>query len=206
MKTAIIPRVEKIIDWSKVNALAIDAPLHGKNTDVKAWAQIGYDDEALHLRLSAKEGPIRAEEFGPIGTPCSDSCLEFFFCPVEGDKRYFNFEFNPNLCLYLGMGTGLEDLTRLIPEEEEGNGTVFTFRPICTTDSETWSVTYRIPYSFIRRFFPDFTASSGKRIRANFYACSDMKTPSHYLCWNLITRVGAGVFHTPDQFGELTFE
>lgn len=206
MKESIITRVTGDIDWSKIPSVAIDELVLIDHTDVKASAQICYDEEALYLNLTAQETEIRAEERGPIGNPCSDSCLEFFFCPMEGDTRYFNFEFNPNACLYLGLGTSVQDLTRLIPEEEEGNGMMFTFRPQVEMLDDGWHITYRIPYAFIRRVFPNFEAFSGKKIRANFYKCADMTSEPHYLAWNPITRTGEAVFHTPSQFGMLHFE
>ena len=205
MKEAIITPVSGNINWAQVPIIPIDALVKTKVTDVKASAQICYDAEALYLHLSAVESEIRAVEEGPIGSPCSDSCLEFFFCPMEGDMRYFNLEFNPNKCLYLGMGTSLENLTRLIPEEEPNNGTEFTFRPVINRTDDGWEIFYRIPYAFIRRFFPTFEAAPGKTMRANFYKCADMTSKPHYIAWNPITRLGRGVFHTPADFGLLHF-
>ena len=71
----------------------------------------------VHSELCCAE--IRAVETGPLGMPCQDSCMEFFFCPVPGDDRYFNFEWNANGCLFLGMGSGHTDLTRLIVDDRQ---------------------------------------------------------------------------------------
>ena len=206
MKEAIITRVAGEIDWTKIPSIAIDELVLVDHTDVTASAQICYDEEALYLHLSAQETEIRAEERGPVGTPCSDSCLEFFFCPMENDTRYFNIEFNPNTCVYLGVGSSVQTLTRLIPEEEEGNGMEYNFHPAVKFVEGGWEITYRVPYDFIRRFFPEFEAFSGKKIRANFYKCADMTSKPHYLAWNPITRTGVSVFHTPSQFGMLQFQ
>ncbi len=206
MKQAIITKVSGPIDWDKIPSVAINELVETESTDITAAAQICYDENALYLRLSAKETEIRAVETGPTGNPCEDSCLEFFFSPMEGDIRYFNFEMNVNTCLYLGLGSCVADLTRLIPAEEEGNGTEFNFHPRANRDGEHWEVTYQIPYAFIRRFFPDFSVYSGKTMRANFYKCADLTTVPHYLAWNPITRKGSCVFHTPSDFGLLRFE
>lgn len=205
MKEAIITPVSGEINWAEIPVISIDSLVKTVSTDVKAWAQICYDTESLYLHLFAVESEIRTVEEGPIGTPCCDSCLEFFFCPMEGDMRYFNLEFNPNKCLYLGIGTNVEDLTRLIPEEEPNNGTEFTFRPVVNMTENGWEIFYRIPYSFIRRFFPSFAATPGKTMRANFYKCADMTSEPHYIAWNPITRQGTSVFHTPAEFGLIRF-
>ena len=59
---------------------------------VKAWMQLCHDGENLYVRLEAQESPIRATLTGTLDQVCNDSCLEFFFAPVEEDARYFNFE------------------------------------------------------------------------------------------------------------------
>ena len=206
MKKAIITKATAPINWAQIPAISIDELVEIDPTDITASAQICYDENALYLRLSATESEIRAVESGPIGNPCEDSCLEFFFSLMEGDIRYFNFEFNPNACLYLGLGSCVADLTRLIPAEEEGNGMEYNFHPVATRNGEHWQIQYQIPYSFIRRFFPDFTVYPGKTMRANFYKCADLTTVPHYLAWNPITRKGSCVFHTPSDFGLLRFE
>ncbi len=206
MKESVITPVSGKIDWSKIPVVAIDTLILTEKTDVKASAQICYDETALHLHLSAVESEIRAEETGPLGSPCSDSCLEFFFCPAEGDFRYFNLEFNPNLCLYLGLAGQIGDLVRLLPEAECPNNSISDiFAPTANYTADGWELFYQIPYAFIHRFFPNFEAAPGKTIRANFYKCADCTSEPHYLAWNPVARPGGSVFHTPSQFGLLRF-
>ena len=94
----------------------IDTHIQNESVDISATGQVCYDEEALYVRLTAKEKNIRAEGKGPLDAPCEDSCLEFFFCPMMEDNRYFNIEYNPNCCIYLGFASGVHDLVRLIPE------------------------------------------------------------------------------------------
>ena len=199
MKTAIIPRVSQTPDWDAIPLLPIDTLLWSEPVDISAWAQICWNNRALYVRLSAREAQIRAEHTGPIGMPCQDSCLEFFFSPVPGDNRYLNFEFNPNCCLYLGIGSGGHDLVRLLP------GDTAIFHPQVLRTADGWNLTYEIPVSFIRRFFPQFTPAPGGTIRANFYKCGDLTPQPHFLAWN---PVGCETpnFHCPEWFGQLTFE
>jgi len=185
-------------NWASVPALAIDNFLWCDPVDIRAQAQICYDDRALHVRLQAWESHIRAEEQGPLGSPCEDSCLEFFFRPDPEDTRYFNIEFNPNGCMYLGYGNTRDELVRLLPE-------VASIVPDIRRFDDGWSVTYQIPYRFIRHFCPSFEAISGGSIRANCYKCGDKTVQPHYMAWNPIVQEEPA-FHVPEKFGLMHFE
>lgn len=187
-------------DWTRIPVLPIDCLTMTASTDVTASAQICRDDTALFLHLSARETELRAVEHGPLGMPCKDSCLEFFFCPGEGDNRYFNFEWNPCGCLFLGFGSGIQDQTRLLPGEGDA-----LFSPAIQTGADGWEITFRIPWDFIRRFFPDFAPAAGGAIRANFYKCAECVSQPHYLSWNPVTGTKGAVFHAPQDFGLLCF-
>ncbi|MBQ8309514.1 MAG: hypothetical protein IJX80_00695 [Clostridia bacterium] len=185
--------------WDAIPMLEIDHPYFETPDHIKAYAQIAYDDEAILVHLSTKERVIRAVENGPLGSPCEDSCLEFFFCPTEGDKRYFNIEFNSNGCMYLGFGSGIVDLVRLVPD-----GGAEIFSPDIRKGDGEWEIFYRVSHSFVRRFFPDFKVYAGKRMRANCYKCADFSEPPHYLAWSPI--VGEPFkFHRPECYGEMIF-
>ena len=185
--------------WDAIPTLEIDHTYFETPEHIKAHAQIAYDDEAILVHLSTEERVIRAVENGPLGSPCEDSCLEFFFCPAEGDKRYFNIEFNSNGCMYLGFGSGIVDLVRLLPDE---GWDVFT--PKINRREGAWEIFYRVPYSFVRRFFPDFAVTVGKKMRANCYKCADFSEPPHYMAWSPI--VGEPFkFHRPECYGEMVF-
>lgn len=199
MRTHVISKKPEHLDWAQLPVAAIDHLLWTPEVDISATAQICYDENALYVHLSAKEEHIRAEGTGLLDQPCEDSCLEFFFSPIPGDDRYFNVEFNPNCCMYLGIGTCVENLVRLIPEESD------ILAPKAARTDDSWEITYRIPYSFICRFFPEFSAESGKTIRANFYKCGDLTVQPHYFSWNKVTSE-TPAFHRPCDFGVLEFE
>ena len=195
MRNYTILRKPENLDWSTIPAAPIDNLLWTPSVDITSQAQLCYDEEAIYVRLSAKEANIRAEEHGPLGTPCQDSCLEFFFAPVEGDDRYMNVEFSSTGCLFLGVGTNRYNIVRLLPQ-----GDPFEAAPALTADG--WEIIYQIPVSFIRQFFPDFAAESGKIIRANFYKCGDLTVQEHYFSWNPVTSVNPD-FHRSCDFGQL---
>lgn len=197
MKTYTIARKPAQLDWDTIPALAIDTALWGTQTDIIAKAQLCYDDAALYVRLSAIESEIRAEENGPLGSPCRDSCLEFFFAPLPADKRYFNVEFNPVGCLYLGYGSDRYNLVRLLPEKAP-------IIPQIQRTEDGWNICYSIPFAFIRQFFPEFAPVSGGSIQANFYKCGDDTSNPHYLCWNPITQAQPD-YHLRQYFGNLIF-
>jgi len=198
MRKYTIAKKPEPLDWSAVPKLSIDNLLWSDPVDIKAEAALCYDDDGLYVRLTAIEKNIRAENTGKLGIPCEDSCLEFFFSPINGDSRYFNVEVNPNGCLYLGFGSSRYNLHRLIALYES-----FSVETSRTPDG--WLVTYRIPWDFIRLFFPEFKACSGTTMRANFYKCGDLTVQPHYFSWNPITLENPE-FHCPDHFGLLCFE
>ncbi len=197
MRSYTITPIQGAANWSAIPALPIDVQLWGTKTDITAQAQLCYDSEALHVRLSATEAHIRAEETGPLGSPCQDSCLEFFFCPMEDDRRYFNIEFNPNGCMYLGFGNDRYTLIRLVSEKK-------ILVPDIRRTSDGWELFYSIPFAFIRNFFPGFEAKAGKVMRANFYKCGDLTVNEHYLSWNPIDNPKPN-YHLPDYFAPITF-
>lgn len=194
----IVPKGE-ILDWSLIPKLDINSPLFPEEeVFITANAQICYDDKALYVRLSCDEEEIRAEEVNPLGEVCADSCMEFFFCPLEGDKRYFNIECNISGAIFLGMGANVQTLVRFIPEVP----------PICPKGKKLekgWEVTYSIPYTFIRHFFPEFKAEKGASIRANCYKCGDKTSRPHYFTWNPVPVLPEASFHNPEKFGVMYF-
>ena len=204
MEEAIVYKKKGAINWAEIPALPIDNLLLVESTQVKAQAQICYDEENLYLHFTAWEQEIRAEEEGLLGMPCWDSCMEFFFCPAEGDSRYLNFEINAGGCMHIGYGASIETALKIIPNKDDREANIFA--PEIRRFEGGWELTYQIPASFIRRFYPDFALEPGKRTRANFYKCAEKTSAPHFLTWNVITRRGRSVFHTPAEFGLLRFE
>ena len=200
MKTAQLMRACEPVDWSKLPRIEIDAPIKESDSPATAYAQICATQEALLIHLSATEPEVRAVHTSPLAEVCEDSCLEFFFRPMENSMRYFNFEFNPNTCLFLGFGSSIDDLLRIVPEEAQKQS---LFCPKVVRREDGWEIFYRVPYSFIRGFVPEFQMEAGKALYCNFYKCGDMLQQPHYLTWNPIMRQGPCRFHTPAEFGRL---
>ena len=158
MKEYSIQRVDWRPDWTKIPVLCIDQSYQQSPRDIRAFAQICYHADAILVHLWAEEPHIRAVEKGPLGMPCEDSCLEFFFRPVSGDPRYFNFEFNPNGCMYLGIGRGIQDLTRLVPRRGAD-----LFHPVINQSEDGWEIFFQIPCVLFKGFSPISTSGLKSR-------------------------------------------
>lgn len=184
-------------DWAAAPRAQIDQLLWTPQTQIAAYAQLVCGDDRLFAHLHADEDMIRAEETGSLGQPCQDSCLEFFFSPAEDDTRYLNIEMNPNCCLYLGIGTGRDDLVRMLPEQGAD-----ALNAHCMRSETGWDLYYSLPFSLLRLFFPAFRPDG--IVRGNFYKCGDLTQQEHYLSWNRVACAEPD-FHRPEFFGELVF-
>ncbi len=198
MRTYTLKKITGTPDWENIAILPIDTLMWTEATDIRAQAQLCWDDEAIHVRLKADETEIRAEHTGLLASVCEDSCLEFFFGPVDGDSRYFNFEFNPNCALYLGYGRNMDELIRLVVQDQDE-----TFAPRVQRSQTGWEITYRVPFAFIRKFFPEFTPTENLPFRGNCYKCGDLTPKLHFLSWNPIES--GRTFHCPQYFGRMIF-
>ena len=196
MKEYTITRCSGNPNWDRIPSLQMQEFLFPSQSDVTASAQLCYDDGSLYVRLRATEQNIRAVHTGLLDEICEDSCLEFFISPMA-DGRYFNIEVNPNGAVYLGFGSGLHNLQRLV-------GEMPAITPKAESTPSGWQVTYAIPFSFIRLFFPDFSPVPGKAIRANCFKCGDLTPVPHWLTWTKIPEEIA-TFHCPQHFGTMYF-
>lgn len=192
-----ITKIKGAPDWNTVPTLSISNRLWTPECSVSAKAQLCWDENGIHVRMSAVEKEIRAENTQPLAMVCEDSCLEFFLCPVDGDKRYLNIEFNPNCCVFFGIGYGRHDRLRMIPRTEP-------FSPTAARTADGWQITYTIPFSLISELFPEFAAQTGKTMSANFYKCGDLTPQPHYFSWNHIPLENPD-FHCSEFFGQLIF-
>ena len=200
MRTYTMKKVQGAPNWSAHEILPIDNLLWTDSIDVTAQAQICYDEENFYLRLEAAEPHIRKENQPDdlLAEVCEDSCLEFFIQP--GNRvDYLNFEINPNCAVYLGFGPNLpENIRQIVPEVQA----LLDIQTELTADG--WVLTYRVPFAFIRRYFPEFNPTEGTAIRANFYKCGDETKKMHFLAWNPIDN-DVPAFHIPRDFGCLIF-
>lgn len=195
-----VSRVEGEPDWEAIPQLDIDHQQWLEPVDIAAHAQLCYSDDAFYVRMWAEEAEIRAEYPATdlLANTYEDSCLEFFLSPVSGDSRYLNFEFNPNGAVGAQIGTTKTDRTRLVRTDDP-------YQASAVRTADGWEISYRVPFDFIRSFYPDFTVESGMELRGNFYKCGNLTVQKHYLSWNPIESDTPN-FHMPEYFGVLVLE
>lgn len=184
-------------DWSKIPAVKLEHTGWLTPCPVAAVAQLCHNGKDLFVRMQAQESPIRAQLTGPLDQVCNDSCLEFFFAPLSGDKRYFNFECNPLGNLYIGFGAERPTRVRQIVKKLSA----FDIQPFTSNDG--WGVTYKIPGDFLRMYMPEFDFSGAAA--GNFYKCGDQTQTPHYLAWAPLTCTTPD-YHRRDDFGRLVFD
>lgn len=185
-------------DWEKVPAISLSHTGWLPPCAVSARAQLCHDGQTLFVRMEAEETAIRATLTGKLDQVCNDSCLEFFFAPQEGDPRYFNFELNPLGTLYLGFGAERPTRVRQIVKDAQA-----LFHPAPFSTENGWGITFCIPLSFLRLYFPDYTFHTGAS--CNFYKCGDQTQTVHYLAWAPLHSETPD-YHRRSDFGTLIFE
>ena len=185
-------------DWSKIEAVELVHQPWLEPCDIAAKAQLCHDGENLYVRMEAKEEKIRAEVTSPYEQVCADSCLEFFFSPKAGDRRYFNFEWNLLGNCYVGFGRERKTRARLILKDPKGR-----FEPKPFKTEAGWGIEYKIPGEFIRDYAPDFEFAG--EAACNFYKCGDLTEKPHYLAWAPLLSEKPD-YHRPQDFAAMIFE
>ena len=199
MKTYTLKKITGAPDWNTIEIMPIDNLLWTDPLPITAQAQLCWDEDAIYLRMEAFEQNIRKEETDPLAEICNDSCLEFFLQPVDG-PLYLNFEINPLGNYLIGQGDcDVENRLRIIVRDYETR-----MDPKVTFTETGWVLTYKVPFEFIRHFYPQFEAKVGVKVRANCYKCGDLTEKEHYLAWSP-TVSEEPAFHLPEYFGQLIF-
>lgn len=198
MRSYSVHRVAGDPEWDKIEKAQIDNIRRGPE-DIRAWAQLCYDDYYLHACLTALEREPLARFDGLLDMVHLDSCLEFFFRP-EGDKGpYFNFEFNPKGTNNFGFGMNRENLARIVfPDYRE------RFRVNPFTIEGGWGIKFSIPADLFKLFNSSFQYKPELIARGNFYKCGEQTKFPHAFTWSRIEDEKAN-FHSPPFFGQIRF-
>ncbi len=202
--------MEYIAPIFKSSADAHDFPVAA--IDSFHWEKDGYsrpesyaslfavEGEGLHALLWSYEDNIRCEcteNYQPVYT---DSCLEFFVMPIEGDKRYLNVEVNSKGVYLAQLGeiregrTFVKDITDLEP--------VINPMKIEDEKGKAWGCEIVLTEEFISALYgTDYTVKPCE-IKGNFYKCADSSVTPHYGAHFPVTTAALG-FHNPDCFGKI---
>lgn len=164
-------------------------------------AMFAVEGEGIYARLWSFEDNIRCECTERDDPVYTDSCLELFLMPVEGDSRYVNFEINKN-GVYLSQ-IGEKRDGRIFIREITPMEPVITPFELTENGKTAWGCEIFLPDSFIADVYKtDYSTKEGK-IKGNFYKCADSSITPHYGAFFPVTTLPPG-FHNPDCFGSIT--
>ncbi|MFP4443167.1 MAG: carbohydrate-binding family 9-like protein [Spirochaetia bacterium] len=133
----------------------------------------------------------------------TDSCVEFFFSPGEG-QGYFNVETN---CLGTQLMSHVKAGNAVRFSKEEGSSIKAV--PIITgpdqqTGKMVWTLGYVLHMELFQKYVSDLIPLSGKEWRGNFYKCGDDLPEPHWASW---APIGPELqFHVPEYFAPVIFE
>lgn len=200
----------EIAPWNTIDPVAVSnfmgkRPEHFPRTLVK----VAYDAEAVYVKFRVEDQYVKAVHQKNQDPVYKDSCVEFFFTPGEDvEKGYFNLEMN--------CGGAMLFHHQLVPREgavpisamDIGEIEVASSLPHIVdpeiSEEITWVVSYRIPYSILKKYHDFEDPKPGTIWRANFYKCADETSHPHWLTWSPVNFPNPD-FHRPEFFGELHF-
>lgn len=165
-------------------------------------AVFGVEGEGIHAVLWSFEDNLRIECQKRDDPVYTDSCLEFFIAPVEGDKRYMNFEVNPN-GVYLSQIGEVRENRRFIKELTDLEPVI---QPMTVEEDgrTAWGYDILLPCEFISALYGVDFKLGECRMKGNFYKCADLSFSPHYGAHFPVTTAALG-FHNPDCFGDIIF-
>ena len=197
MNSYVIKKYPFVTDeiWENAEILDVNySPWKQYPCRYNTMAKIVYTEEAIYVNLKTTETKLKAVHNEKNSDVCDDSCMEFFLSPDENDTRYFNFEINPLGVMLLFVCNGRGNYTSVDVSHK-----IFQIKSIITDDY--WQLLYKIPFSFIKEYFPNMTGN----MRGNIYKCGRKTVHRHYGCWNPI-ETKKPEFHCPQYFGQLILE
>ncbi len=165
-------------------------------------AVFAVENEGIHAVLWSFEENVRCECKRRDDAVYTDSCLEFFIMPFENDKRYLNFEVNPNGVYLSQIGACRSDRV-FIKELTKTEPAVYPIK-IEEGGKLAWGYELIIPEKLISELYKTDYSVSETEMRANFYKCGDMTDRPHYGS-HFPVRTDSPDFHRPEFFGTIIF-
>ena len=164
------------------------------------YAQLAYDDNGFIVKFTVEgeANPLRDKK-EHLTHVCEDSCVEFFanFLPKKSEK-YFNFEVNANGCMDVAFRSDRYIKEPLSIAEIEA----FGITPEIFEDH--WTVTYKIAFDFIKKYYPEFDMDACDYIIGNLYKCGDLTEYKHYASY---FKMGPNPdYHRPEYFDKFEIE
>ncbi len=165
-------------------------------------AIFAVEGEGIHALLwSFEENPLCncTNRDDPVYT---DSCLEFFLMPVEGDNRYINFEVNKNGVYLSQIGTCRHDrvFIKSLTDIEPVIGTM----EITEDDKTAWGYEIIIPEKLISSLYGTDYHIKETTVKGNFYKCAELSDNPHFGSFFPV-KTEKPDFHRPEFFGSIEF-
>ena len=166
----------------------------------EVYAQLAYDDTGFLVKFTVAEAnPLRTKtkHFEYVH---EDSCVEFFvnFMP-EKSNRYINFETNANGVMNASFRADRYDTEPLKIDEIQN----FNITPEIRTDD--WTITYKVGFDFIQKYYPGFDIKDCKYVIGNLYKCGDKTETEHYKSYYPVGCEKPD-YHRPEYFGKFEVE
>lgn len=163
-------------------------------------AMFAVEGEGLHALLWSFEENIRCECKKRDDPVYTDSCLELFLMPVEGDSRYINVEVNKDGVYLSQLGSCrsdrvfIKELTDLeptvLPMELEEDG------------RKAWGCEIILSESFISELFQTDFHICEATVKGNFYKCAELSANPHFGSYFPVGTPEPD-FHRPEFFGNI---
>ena len=172
----------------------------------RAWAYIAYSREALHVAFQVCEPAVKASYTRPNDPVSADSAVEFFFRPLpDACAPYINCELNALGTMLAKYSQKLGDFIYIDRTDDTRFHIHTDFVPGEKGPQKEirWNLSFRMPYTVIRRYYPDAVFERGSILRANFHKCGHETEKPHYLVWNCIDGEPEPQFHAPSSFGPI---
>ncbi len=197
-----IEEVSALLDQLVRNEIA-EVPWPSYDYRPEAAFALACNKEFFFLKYYIKEDSLRAVYRNTNDPVYKDSCVEFFIS-FNGEREYYNLEFNCMGTCMLGFGAGRND-RKLLPAKTilSIQSDVFIKSPEDESGDIYWELTLVIPISvFI--YHPHLSLKE-QTCKANFYKCGDDLPKPHFLTWSTIEAEQPD-FHLPQFFGLLHLE
>ena len=191
---------------------------HGSSTDrlprPATRVLLSPTPEALRVRFDVTSSTLLAAKMNRQSGVCTDSCVEFFFEPVDG-AGYLNIEIN---CI----GTPLAQFHPTYRRDEVvevDDAAIDSLRIETSLPHEaivperrgafSWWVSFEVPFETVAAAVArpvDEVAGPGLslRWRGNFYKCGDKTSSPHWASWAPIHEKLD--FHVPECFAPIVFD
>ncbi len=163
---------------------------------------VAVENKGIYAKLRSFEENLRCVCTKRDDPVYQDSCLELFLMPVEGDKRYINFEVNPK-GVYLSQIGENRNERRFIREITDAEPVITPFS-LVENERNAWGYEIFLSDEFISSVYGIEYHTAEATIRGNFYKCADLSVSPHYGAFFPVTTAALG-FHNPDCFGNIIF-